>query len=240
MASTTVQEQDASALLLAAVALLLFGDCYSIITPPDKLPVAIVEMLPRLRLFGMILRVLTLSGLAASMLFKKSIGGLRPLPWAARIVCWLIALACAFVFVRVHVLPRPWVVYAYPVSLLAALLAFAATVVRAGGPLMKQFLLRPESRRISSPLGFSLRTRGGWFNVPNPFRGWLITGGAGAGKSESVITPTIYQAIEKQYSGVLYDFKFPELTHHAYAAYVRSGGEHLRFRVLNFVDLERT
>lgn len=37
-----------------------------------------------------------------------------------------------------------------------------------------------------------------YLHITNPFRGIFITGGAGAGKSQSVVEPLIYQAVEKK------------------------------------------
>lgn len=47
--------------------------------------------------------------------------------------------------------------------------------------------------------------------IANPFRGVLIVGGAGSGKSRTFMYPIIKQCAEKNYTGVLYDFKSPEL-----------------------------
>jgi hypothetical protein len=47
--------------------------------------------------------------------------------------------------------------------------------------------------------------------LENPYRGIYIQGGAGSGKSVSLIHPILKQAVEKQYSGICYDFKSPEL-----------------------------
>jgi len=88
------------------------------------------------------------------------------------------------------------------------------------------------------PLGFALRSPDAAFTVflNNPFRGTLILGGAGAGKSFSLIEPLIYQAVEKQYAGLLYDYKFPELTRHLAQAY-RLAGRAGRPGVVNFENL---
>ncbi len=47
--------------------------------------------------------------------------------------------------------------------------------------------------------------------LENPYRGIYIQGGAGSGKSVSLIHPLLKQAVEKNYSGICYDFKSPEL-----------------------------
>lgn len=48
--------------------------------------------------------------------------------------------------------------------------------------------------------------------INNPFRGIIVVGGAGSGKSKTFFYPIIKQLAEKNYSGVMYDFKSPELS----------------------------
>lgn len=52
----------------------------------------------------------------------------------------------------------------------------------------------------------------GYINVVSPFRGVLIMGTPGSGKSYSVYGPFIHQMIRKGYSMFLYDYKYPDLT----------------------------
>ena len=47
--------------------------------------------------------------------------------------------------------------------------------------------------------------------LTNPYRGVLVIGGAGSGKSASIIEPIIIQSIQQGFAGILYDFKFPSL-----------------------------
>ncbi len=93
----------------------------------------------------------------------------------------------------------------------------------------------------AKPLGFVLQTSAQGYPVliNNPFRGVLIIGGAGAGKSVSLIEPLIYQAVEKQYAGLLYDYKFPELARHLDQAY-RLGGRAGRPGMITFSDVTRS
>lgn len=46
-----------------------------------------------------------------------------------------------------------------------------------------------------------------YLHVHNPFQGMLVMGGAGAGKSASVIEPAIYQWVEQGATMLIYDFK---------------------------------
>jgi hypothetical protein len=76
-------------------------------------------------------------------------------------------------------------------------------------------------------------------NLTNPFRGVLIIGGAGAGKSKSLIEPIIQQTIQRGYAGLLYDFKFPTLTKVATLA-MREAANPRSMYYVNFEDLTRS
>jgi hypothetical protein len=60
--------------------------------------------------------------------------------------------------------------------------------------------------------GFVFETKSGKVYLENPYRGIYIQGGAGSGKSASIFEPIIQQIGEKGFTGILYDFKSPELT----------------------------
>lgn len=55
-----------------------------------------------------------------------------------------------------------------------------------------------------------------WINIINPFRGTLVIGSPGAGKSWFVVLPLIRQMIEKGYAMYIYDFKYDDLSKAAY------------------------
>lgn len=70
---------------------------------------------------------------------------------------------------------------------------------------------------------FSLYTKDGWVNYPNIFQGFFGSGGAGSGKSVSLIEPFMWQMAEKNMCGLIFDFKNWELTSQmiAYLSYHR-------------------
>lgn len=85
--------------------------------------------------------------------------------------------------------------------------------------------------------------RDSYINVVNPFRGMLIAGTPGAGKSYFVIRHIIDQHIRKGFSMFLYDFKFDDLSRLAYnklLKYHRNYTFAPKFYVINFDDLDRT
>ena len=60
------------------------------------------------------------------------------------------------------------------------------------------------------------KVRKSTISFPNPFRGLLVTGSPGAGKSWFVILPMIRQLISKGYTMFIYDFKYDDLSKAAY------------------------
>ena len=111
-----------------------------------------------------------------------------------------------------------------------------------------------DRKKKQTAYSFHFKGAGGnWVNIANPFRGTLVIGGAGSGKSHSIAEPILSQASEKGYCGIVYDFKFPTLSDFAYAQYCRkpanpsavaeAGGPAnapLAFYVVNFEDLTRS
>jgi len=62
------------------------------------------------------------------------------------------------------------------------------------------------------------KLRTSWINIINPFRGTLVTGTPGSGKTAFVLRRNIIQHIQKGFSMLVYDFKQPDLTLIAYNA----------------------
>ena len=99
-------------------------------------------------------------------------------------------------------------------------------------------LVNPRKKE-TAPWGFNLRLKDGWVNIVNPFRGILVIGAAGSGKSHSIAEPLLEQAAAKGYTGIVYDFKFPTLCNCLYAS-LKPQGKAVRLRVVNFKDLSRS
>ena len=71
---------------------------------------------------------------------------------------------------------------------------------------------------INLPAKYNLKEsiRNSWINIINPFRGLLVIGSPGSGKSWFVIQHVIKQHIEKGFCMFIYDFKYDDLTKIAY------------------------
>jgi type IV secretory pathway TraG/TraD family ATPase VirD4 len=106
-----------------------------------------------------------------------------------------------------------------------------------------------EREKIDTPYSINIPTRfyfrkkwhNGWLNI-DPFRGSLIIGTPGSGKSYGIINPAIRQLIHKNFSVLLYDFKYPDLTNIAYSHYLEekktNKSYNHSFYVLNPDDVE--
>lgn len=93
------------------------------------------------------------------------------------------------------------------------------------------FSLWKDSKKKSQ--GLTLQTKKRTVQIPNPFRGILVVGGPGAGKSESFAVPFIRELAQKQFAGICYDFKYPALANDIELFYSDSDIKHY---VLNFND----
>ena len=83
----------------------------------------------------------------------------------------------------------------------------------------------------------------GWINIINPFRGTIVLGTPGSGKSFGIIDPFIRQHAAKGFAIMCYDFKFPTLAKTLFYQYCknRKAGklpQNCGFRIINFTDVE--
>lgn len=106
-----------------------------------------------------------------------------------------------------------------------------------------------EERKITNEFSINLparynlksKVRKSWINIINPFRGLLVIGNPGSGKSYFIIRNVLTQQIEKGFTMFLYDFKYPDLTTIAYNQLLQSRGCYPvppKFYVINFDDLK--
>ncbi len=76
-----------------------------------------------------------------------------------------------------------------------------------------------EKKYKENEYSVNLKTENGYINVVNPFRATMVLGTPGSGKSYSVIEEYIRQHIMKNFSMMVYDFKFPSLAKETYGFY---------------------
>jgi len=105
--------------------------------------------------------------------------------------------------------------------------------------------LLTNSYSINIPGQYLLKgqIRNSWINIINPFRGLLIMGNPGSGKTWFFVEPIIKQQIQKGFCMLVYDFKYDDLSRIAYNYFLRY--RHVypgqpAFYNINFDDLNRT
>lgn len=98
---------------------------------------------------------------------------------------------------------------------------------------------------INLPARYNLKgkIRKSWINIINPFRGLLVCGSPGSGKSYFVIQHVIKQHLSKGFSMLVYDFKYDDLTKIAYNTLLKNSRAYEMkpdFYLINFDDLSKS
>lgn len=183
---------------------------------------------------------------------------------ASRIVAFLLTgLGCYY--------GSRWILFiTAPVPLLAMLYMIVTAIgflfILHGGALLSRFLKDklagdifnrlqetfPQEERllnneysINLPAIYNLKgkLRRSWINIINPFRGILVAGTPGSGKSYFVIRHIITQHISKGFTMFIYDFKFDDLSLIAYNTFLKYKHKYPiepKFYVINFDNLSFT
>ena len=110
-------------------------------------------------------------------------------------------------------------------------------------PQQEELLENDYSINLPAKYRLKGKIRNSWINFINPFRGILVAGTPGAGKSYFVIRHIIDQHIKKGFSMFVYDFKYDDLSKIAYnklLMYKDNYNVRPSFYVINFDDLNHT
>lgn len=106
-----------------------------------------------------------------------------------------------------------------------------------------QTKLRPKGLtipvKVQEPKIITLQAENKKVFIPNIFRGVLVVGGAGSGKTESFAIPLIREFSKQDFTGIVYDFKFPTLAEEVESYYTAEKSEIKRF-YLNFGNARHT
>lgn len=101
----------------------------------------------------------------------------------------------------------------------------------------------PQSINIPMQFYHKRQHQKGFINILNPFRGTLLLGTPGSGKSFGVVNSFIRQHSDKGFMLVVYDFKFPDLAKLTYFKYNQNRTKGIvpdttQFHVINLTDVE--
>jgi hypothetical protein len=104
-------------------------------------------------------------------------------------------------------------------------------------PQEERLIATEDSVNFQTRYRLKNKVRAGWVNIINGFRGTLIMGLPGSGKTFFLVENIIKQQIQKGYALFLYDFKYPDLSVVAYNYFLKY--RHLykappTFYILNF------
>ncbi len=107
----------------------------------------------------------------------------------------------------------------------------------------ENLIFKQEQGVMTNEYSVNFKTDNGFVNVVNPFRATMVLGTPGSGKSYSVIEEYIRQHIQKQFTMLVYDFKFPSLAKETYAFYQYYKDLYKiepTFNVISLDDIERS
>ena len=161
---------------------------------------------------------------------KHSVAG------TTRVLLVLAMLVAMYYFLTVHAYESTTIYWLYPASVVAVGLSLPtlAVVLRSAG---KRSAEQSERRKIDNEHSITIKTRRGYLNVPNPYRGNLVIGSSGSGKSASIGNAFLHQFVRKGFCGIVYDFKFPTLAGVVNTALHLYGKDtDLHYYIVNFQD----
>jgi hypothetical protein len=127
-------------------------------------------------------------------------------------LCGALFLAAGYTLLNMHHYSPGFIEFGYPGAAVAVLGSGGVVGLLWAMTKKPAFGLSTERRKVKSPDAVHFPTAdGGWITVANPYRGTLVLGGAGAGKTYSIGEPLIEQFAYQNFAGLVYDFKFPVL-----------------------------
>ena len=110
-------------------------------------------------------------------------------------------------------------------------------------PQEERLLTNEYSINLPARYNYKGKFRRSWINVINPFRGLLVMGTPGSGKTYFIIQHIIKQHIQKGFAMFVYDFKYPDLstiTYNQFLLHKKGYKETPSFYAINFDDLTRS
>ncbi|MEO0331788.1 MAG: type IV secretory system conjugative DNA transfer family protein, partial [Bacteroidota bacterium] len=236
-------------LLFLLFILLLLGVEYTLLAFPEQWSTDIHPFLTKIfnlvERRGIVLRIawlLTYTGLCLSL---AATNANQPATKTADRPTALLPLAfvgvvAAYGILTIHTYLATTLYWLYPLSVVGVLITLPVMikVFRRGGVTPQE---QSERSKVNTQDSIVIRTKKGYLNVVNPYRGTLVMGSSGSGKSESIGNTFLQQLVHKGFAGIVYDFKFPVLAGVLNTALHRYGNaQNLRYYIVNFQDLSRS
>jgi len=104
----------------------------------------------------------------------------------------------------------------------------------------KKLIYTDTSVNLPIQYFYKKKVQTGWMNIVNVFRGTLVLGTPGSGKTYSVIVPFVKQLMSKGFTMLIYDYKFPDMTEMSYFNYLLNKDKlsNFKFHVINLSNVE--
>ncbi|MHB8259773.1 MAG: type IV secretory system conjugative DNA transfer family protein [Bacteroidia bacterium] len=160
-----------------------------------------------------------------------------------KITYFIISFICVALLIFITSFNKLIVTFLYPIAFFIANFTIAKLILSYVEPDKTEQGaegLGVEKRASIKPLAIVFKVRGGFVNMANAFRSALIIGGAGAGKSASIIEPMMYDATKKGFAILVYDYKFPTLGNFLHSCFVHHKIQNKKFYSISFTDITRS
>ncbi|MFD1875502.1 TraM recognition domain-containing protein [Hymenobacter bucti] len=142
-------------------------------------------------------------------------------------ICAVVFLITGYMLLNIHTYTVCFIKLGYPIAAAAVLASGGLAGLLWASTKRPAFGLTTERKKVETPNSVYFPTAdGGWITIANPFRGTLVLGGAGAGKTYSIGEPMVEQFAYLNFAGLIYDFKFPVLAGVAQKAVILADRRH--------------
>jgi hypothetical protein len=157
-----------------------------------------------------------------------------------KIALFIISFVCIAALIGITGFTPSVIKFLYPVLFLIGNFSVGALILNYKNdpaiPKTNETILGAESVKSTKDYAVVLATWNGVVNIPNIFRSVLGIGGAGAGKTASLIEPILYHVRKLDMAGLIYDFKFPTLSNVAYSCFKNFEPTNVKFYPVSFTE----
>ncbi len=226
-------------LLFFLLSVVLGAEYYLFIQPEIAWPHPLVQKLAGLMLqLGIGLRIawILLYVLFLRLFRSPSYLNREPksIPLSLKLVAGFTFILIAGIFFTIQYFNSYIIYYLYPASLLG-IITITPILMGTKNDTSSVKKWKTEKRKNENQNSIHIKSKSGWINVVNPFRGTLVIGSSGSGKSASIGNAFLHQFIKKKYCGIVYDFKFPTLADEVNTAlHLNDKNASLKYYILNF------
>jgi hypothetical protein len=161
----------------------------------------------------------------------------------ARYILLVTSIVLTIIFLCLNLLPNFILIFLYPVVFVLLITSIICLIMTYNEVVLNNeegTILDVSKIKNEKETTFVLEAEKGYINITNIFRSVLLSGGAGAGKSFSVIEPLLDESVRKGFSGICYDVKFPTLANKVYTSFIYHNQKKVNLYPVSFNDVRRS